>query len=36
MSDVLSKGARSALMARIRGNDTKPELIVRSTLHAMG
>ncbi|MBV2262385.1 MAG: very short patch repair endonuclease [Thauera sp.] len=36
MSDVLSKGARSALMARIRGNDTKPELIVRRTLHAMG
>lgn len=28
--------ARSALMAMVRGKDTKPELVVRSTLHAMG
>ena len=27
---------RSALMARIRGKNTKPEIIVRRTLHAMG
>ena len=28
--------ARSALMARIRGKDTRPELIVRRTAHALG
>ncbi|MGG5890709.1 very short patch repair endonuclease [Falsiroseomonas sp. HC035] len=28
--------ARSALMARVRGKNTRPELIVRRTLHAMG
>jgi len=27
---------RSALMSRIRGRDTKPELVVRSLLHRMG
>ncbi len=27
---------RSALMARIRGKDTKPELVVRRLVHAMG
>lgn len=28
--------ARSALMARVRGKNTRPEMIVRRTLHAMG
>jgi DNA mismatch endonuclease (patch repair protein) len=28
--------ARSALMARIRGKNTRPELIVRRTAHALG
>lgn len=28
--------ARSAQMARVRGKDTKPELMVRRTLHAAG
>src|SRR5690348_5782488 len=32
----MSTAARSALMSRIRGKDTKPELIVRSVLHRMG
>ncbi|MBD0272344.1 MAG: DNA mismatch endonuclease Vsr [Acetobacteraceae bacterium] len=36
MADRLSPEARSALMARIRGKDTRPELAVRSMLHAMG
>lgn len=34
--DTLSPEARSRLMSRIRGKDTKPELIVRSMLHQMG
>lgn len=36
MTDSLSPEARSALMARIRGQDTTPELTVRRLLHAMG
>ncbi len=36
MADRLSASQRSALMARIRGKDTKPELAVRSILHAAG
>jgi DNA mismatch endonuclease (patch repair protein) len=32
----MSKSERSALMARIRGTDTKPEVIVRSALHRAG
>lgn len=36
MSDTLPPSARSALMSRIRGRDTKPELAVRSLLHGMG
>lgn len=28
--------ARSRLMARVRGKDTKPEMIVRRMVHAMG
>jgi len=34
--DRLDSSARSALMARIRGRDTTPEILVRRTLHARG
>jgi len=34
--DIWGKDKRSAVMARIRGRDTKPELIVRSLLHRAG
>ena len=34
--DKLTKTERSALMSRIKSKDTKPELIVRSTVHRMG
>lgn len=34
--DRISKEHRSWNMSRIRGADTKPELLVRSTLHRMG
>jgi DNA mismatch endonuclease, patch repair protein len=34
--DVWSPEKRSAVMARIRSRDTKPELIVRSLLHRAG
>lgn len=34
--DSLSKEKRSWNMSRIKGKDTKPELIVRSLLHSMG
>jgi len=36
MKDRLSPRARSALMSRIRGRDTKPEILVRSALHRQG
>ena len=36
MTDVMSSKARSALMSRIRGGDTKPELIVRKYLWYAG
>ena len=36
MTDILTPQRRSALMGRIRGADTKPELFVRRTLHALG
>ena len=36
MADILTTSQRSALMSRIRGIDTKPELFVRRALHAMG
>src|SRR5918997_5420787 len=35
MPDHLTPEARSALMARIRGKDTQPDLAVRRLLHAM-
>ena len=34
--DTLTPEQRSALMARIRGVDTKPELFVRRALHGQG
>lgn len=36
MADVHSKEVRSYNMSRIKGKDTKPELIVRKYLHANG
>jgi len=36
MPDVVSKAKRSEMMAGIRGKDTKPELIIRRGLHALG
>jgi DNA mismatch endonuclease (patch repair protein) len=34
--EKLTKAERSVLMSRVRSKDTKPELIVRSTVHRMG
>lgn len=34
--DIWSQEKRSAVMRRIRGRDTKPELVVRSLLHRAG
>lgn len=36
MADVVSPAKRSEMMAGITGKNTKPELIVRKGLHAMG
>ena len=36
MADTLTRAERSALMARIRGTNTKPEVFVRSALHRAG
>lgn len=36
MADTLSKSERSALMARIRGTNTRPEVLVRSALFREG
>ena len=36
MSDVHSAATRSYNMSRIRGKDTKPEMLVRQYLHAHG
>ena len=36
MADVHDKATRSYNMSRIRGKDTKPEMIVRRFLHANG
>lgn len=35
-TDTLSPAARSERMARVRGKDTKPELIVRRLVHRLG
>ncbi|KYC29615.1 endonuclease [Sterolibacterium denitrificans] len=34
--DIFSPDQRSRLMSRIRGKDTKPELLVRRAVHALG
>lgn len=36
MADVHDKETRSYNMSKIRGKDTKPEMIVRKFLHSMG
>lgn len=36
VADVFSKEYRSALMSRIRGKDTKPEVLIRKYLHSIG
>lgn len=36
MADTLTTEQRSALMALVRGKNTKPEMIVRRLLHGMG
>jgi len=36
MTDVLTPEQRRRCMAAIRGKDTKPEMIVRKLVHAMG
>lgn len=36
MVDIFTKEKRSEHMSRIRGRDTKPELIVRRLVHRMG
>jgi DNA mismatch endonuclease (patch repair protein) len=36
MADVFSKEKRSWLMSRVKGRDTKPEILVRSLVHRMG
>lgn len=34
--DILSKSERSAVMARVRNKDTRPEMRVRSLVHSLG
>ncbi len=36
MADILAPEDRSLLMAKVQGQDTKPELILRSALHRLG
>ncbi len=36
MTDVFSKNKRSWIMSRVKGKDTKPEILVRSFLFKMG
>lgn len=36
MADVFSQEKRSWIMGRVRGRDTKPEIMVRSFVHRMG
>jgi DNA mismatch endonuclease (patch repair protein) len=36
MADVFTKGKRSWIMGRVKGRDTKPEMLVRSLIHRMG
>ena len=36
MADTLTPAERSARMGRVRGRDSKPEMVVRRLVHAMG
>jgi len=36
MADVFTPEKRSAIMARVKNRNTKPEILVRSMLHALG
>lgn len=36
MTDVFTKEKRSRIMSRVKGRDTKPEILVRSLVHRMG
>lgn len=36
MVDVFSPEERSAIMRKVKGKDTKPELVIRSLLHRLG
>lgn len=36
MTDVVSPAVRSRMMSGIKGKDTKPELLIRRGLHALG
>ena len=36
MADIVDPATRSRMMARIRGKNTKPELLIRKALHARG
>ena len=36
MTDIVDRAKRSEMMSRIRGRDTKPELIVRRIAHRLG
>lgn len=36
MTDVFSPAQRSQIMSRIRGKDTKPEILVRKVIHSQG
>ena len=36
MADVVTKEVRSRMMANVRSKDTKPELVLRKGLHALG
>ncbi|MGH7934279.1 MAG: very short patch repair endonuclease [Candidatus Binataceae bacterium] len=34
--DILTRSERSEVMSRVRGKDTRPEMLVRRLIHAMG
>lgn len=36
MTDVFTPAKRSAIMARIKGQNTKPEILVRKLVHSLG
>lgn len=36
MSDIFERAKRSEIMSRIRGRDTKPEVVVRQIAHRLG